>query len=335
MNSARMKRTLVGAGKRLGMGRIGAAGLCLLLGVGLFASPGDPVEPNRRFIETVESEKGGDSSFEMVFIPGGTFSMGSPASEAGRAADEGPVHQVRIDPFYLAATEVTLELFMIYYRETVTSSAASFFSSSGESVDVDTVTGPTPVYGDMTMGHPGNYPAIGITWENAQSFCRWLSKKTGRRYRLPTEAEWELACRAGSSETLGPGKTVEGTASQAWFADTSNGRLQPVATKNPNPLGLYDMQGNVREWVFDLYAPDAYASRSGGGVIENPTGPEQGRRHVARGGDYNSPLSEIRPAARAREESWWRASDPQIPKSRWWIPMMDFIGFRVACSVKN
>lgn len=329
-----MRALSVWAVKSLGVGRIGLAGLVLLLSAGLIASPGDPVEPKRKFTELVESDKGADAAFEMVYLPGGTFWMGSPEGEAGRAADEEPLHPVKVDPFYLATTEVTLDLFMTYYRETVTSSAASFFSSSGDSVDVDAVTGPTPVYGDMTMGHAGNYPAFGMTWENARSFCRWLSEKTGKEYRLPTEAEWEFACRAGTREPLGPGKTEAGTASLAWFDETSKGRLQPVATKDPNPFGLYDMQGNVREWVFDLYSPDTYASRTGTGVVENPTGPEEGRRHVARGGDYNSPLSEIRPAARAREESWWRASDPQIPKSRWWIPMMDFIGFRVACSVK-
>ena len=108
-----------------------------------------------------------------------------------------------------------------------------------------------------------------------------------------------------------------------------------MGKKKPNAWGLYDMLGNVREWVCDFYSPDAYKQAAAKTPAINPKGPETGEIHVARGGDYSCPAEELRCAARAFEEKWWRSGDPQIPKSKWWLPEMDIIGFRVACSVEK
>jgi len=297
-------------------------------------------ESAKKFTETVTTKAGEKISFDMVLIQAGNFRMGSPENEAGRKDDEGPQHEIRVDDFYLCTTETTIELFMAYYQETV--SAKKDFITTQESQketeksgEVDAITGPTPVYGDMTMGYENKHPAMGMTWHNAMIFCRWLSKNTGKEYRLPTEAEWEYACRAGSTKAFGVESDPEKLKEIAWYEKTADSETSAVGKKKPNIWGLYDMLGNVREWVSDFYSPDAYKQAAAKTPAVNPRGPEKGEVHVARGGDYSCPAEELRCASRAFEEKWWRSGDPQIPKSRWWLPEMDIIGFRVACSVKK
>jgi formylglycine-generating enzyme required for sulfatase activity len=199
--------------------------------------------------------------------------------------------------------------------------------------DVDTITGPTPVYGDITLGYSGSYPAMGMTWHNAMTFCKWLSKKTGNTYRLPTEAEWEYACRAGATAIFGCADDLNQLADFAWYKANSDDEPHEVAARKPNAWGLYDMQGNVREWVSDFYGPQAYQQTANTSPAADPKGPTEGKVHVARGGDYRSSTEDLRCAARAFEEEWWRDGDPQIPKSKWWLPQMDFVGFRIARSI--
>jgi len=293
----------------------------------------------KRYTETITTKNGQELSFEMALIPGGTFLMGSPANEAGRKDNEGPQHEVRVDNFYLCTTETTIELFMAYYQETMT--AKKDFITTEETQkdtaqadsDVDAITGPTPVYGDATMGYEEKHPAIGMTWHNAMTFGQWLSKKTGKKYRLPTEAEWEYACRAGTKNVYGVESDPDKLKEFAWYEATADSETSEVGKKKANAWGLYDMLGNVREWVYDFYSPTAYKEAAGKTPAVNPKGPKTGDLHVARGGDYSSSTEELRCAARAFEETWWRAGDPQIPKSMWWLPEMDIIGFRVARSV--
>jgi len=293
------------------------------------ASAGDAV--SQRYVETVKANNAGDTvQFEMVLIPGGTFTMGSPEDETGRETDEGPQHQVKLAPFYLATTEVTLELFMVYYRETAT--ARQDFPIPSSNPGVDAVTGPTPVYGDMTMGHGKKNPAMGMTWQNAAAFCRWLSRKTGKEYRLPTEAEWEYSCRGGTESVYGIADKSEEPAPYAWYFDNSGRRPHEVATRQPNAWGLFDMTGNVREWVSDFYAPDAYTGDAGRPMTVDPQGPAAGKLHVVRGGDHRSAVVALRCADRSVEEKSWKFGDPQMPKSKWWYPSVDQIGFRVARS---
>ncbi len=287
----------------------------------------------KKYTETVTTKTGEKMSFDMVLIPGGTFLMGSPESEPGHKEDEGPQHQVRLDSFYLCTTEVTIQLFMAYYVETVTGKKDFITTDEEKKDDVDAVTGPTPVYGDMTMGYDEKHPAMGMTWYNAMAFCRWLSEKTGKQYRLPTEAEWEYASRAGSTSTFGVGDDPEKVKDYAWYDDNADSETSQIGKKKPNAWGLYDMSGNVREWVYDFYSPMAYKEAAKQTPAVNPKGPKTGKVHVARGGDYSSPAEDLRSAARSFEEPWWRSGDPQIPKSKWWLPQMEFIGLRVARSV--
>jgi sulfatase modifying factor 1 len=306
--------------------------LLALVAVTIASAAGN--EAPKKYTETITAKDGSKLSLDMVLIPGGTFTMGSPAGEADRAEHEGPQRQVQVAPFYLCTTETTIDLFLAYYQETGTAKKDFVETETAQKEErpkdgVNAITGPTPVYGDMTMGYSKKHPSIGGTWHNAMTFCQWLSQKTGKQYRLPTEAEWEYAARAGTSTPFGVAESAEGLEDYAWFADNSDMEPHAVATKKPNAWGLYDMQGNVREWVQDFYNPTGYELP----FKENPAGPKEGKVHVARGGYYDSPAGELRCAARGFEEDWWRMNDPQIPKSKWWLPQIDCIGFRVACEV--
>ena len=296
----------------------------------------------KKYTETIMTKDGKRVSFEMALIPSGSFTMGSPADETGHQDHEGPQHEVRLEPFYLCTKETTIELFLAYYQETVSAKrdfievqeAKKDTAQQGKD-EVDAITGPTPVYGDMTMGYEETHPAMGMTWHNAMTFCRWLSMKTGKKYRLPTEAEWEYACRAGTTNIFGVGNDSSGLKDFAWYEANADSETNPVGKKKPNAWGLYDMSGNVHEWVFDFYSPTEYKEVTKKNPAVNPKGPKTGKVHVARGGDYSSSVEALRCAARSFEEDWWRSGDPQIPKSIWWLPEMDFIGFRVARSVET
>jgi formylglycine-generating enzyme required for sulfatase activity len=283
-----------------------AAVLCVLITVCWSVEQELP----ERYIESFETEDGTQLQFEMVLIEGGRFLMGSAEEESGREEDEGPRHEVQVSGFYLCTTETTLELFIAYYEEKISSKMQAAIAKAGNS-DVIAITCPTAVYGNLTMGYEKNHPAMGMTWHNAVNFCEWLSEKTGRRYRLPTEAEWEYACRAGTDTTFSFGDDVKELDDYCWYEDNSMGETHAVGTKKANQWGLYDMSGNVREWVYDFYSPTYYAEAAGKNPAINPTGPETGRVHGARGGDFNSSTAEQRCAARAFEEGWWRMGDPR------------------------
>ena len=296
----------------------------------------------KKYTEAITTKSGEKIGFEMVLIGGGSFLMGSPAGQAGRKDDEGPQHEVCLKPFYLCTTETTIELFLAYYEETVSAEKDPFAAEEeekkteqGSEADVDAITGPTPVYGELTMGYGKKHPGMGMTWHNAMTFCKWLSKKSGKQYRLPTEAEWEYACRAGSTSVFGFGDDPKQLKDYAWYEETADFETNEVTRKKPNAWGLYDMLGNVREWVYDFYSSAAYKEAAEKKPAINPKGPKTGTVHVARGGDYNSSAEELRCAVRSFEEKWWRSGDPQIPKSKWWLPEMDFIGIRVARTIET
>ncbi|MCP4453395.1 MAG: formylglycine-generating enzyme family protein [Planctomycetes bacterium] len=291
----------------------------------------EEAQPAKKYMETLTTKRGQELTFDMVLIPNGQFQMGSPADEEGHKDHEGPQRTVTVDSFYLCTTETTLALFNAYYRENATPKR-KFFANDAQKKqsEIDAVTKPTPVYGDLTLGYDYTNPAMGMSWKNAVAACKWMSEKTGKTYRLPTEAEWEYACRAGSDTRFGGTDAADDLKDMAWYVDNSSKEPHEVATKKPNAFGLYDMMGNVREWVADFYSPTAY--KDSDGPITNPTGPAGGKVHVARGGDHSSPVDEMRCADRAFQEPWWQSGDPQLPKSIWWLPHMDFIGFRVACS---
>jgi formylglycine-generating enzyme required for sulfatase activity/mono/diheme cytochrome c family protein len=273
-------------------------------------------------------------SYVMLPIPGGEFMIGSPESERGRKPDEGPQRKIAIDPFWMGQCEVTwneYELFM--YPEMVKRSATAL--GHKEDPLIDAVSRPTKPYVEMSfgMGKDG-FPAISMTQHAANKYCQWLSAKTGQFYRLPTEAEWEYACRAGTTTAYSFGEDPSKIDAFAWHADNSDYKYQKVGQKKPNPWGLHDMHGNVMEWTIDQYDANAY-SKFADAIVQNPWNKAtQPYPHVARGGSWDDTPDLLRSAARRASSKIWKRQDPQLPKSIWYHTDAQFLGFRVVRPLK-
>ncbi|MEK9613492.1 MAG: formylglycine-generating enzyme family protein, partial [Flavobacteriaceae bacterium] len=161
---------------------------------------------------------GVDATLPMVFIKGGSFQMGSLKSEVGHFGDESPQHKVRVGDFWMGQFELTWDLYNLFVTRDMDSNQKIKTPDSEVSIDVDAVTGATTPYVEMSFGMGvDGYPAICMTQLAAVKFCEWLSAMTGKFYRLPTEAEWEYACRAGSSEAFSFGSDVTQLDEFAWY----------------------------------------------------------------------------------------------------------------------
>jgi formylglycine-generating enzyme required for sulfatase activity len=276
-------------------------------------------------------------SFVMLPIPSGEFTMGSPDSEPGHKPDESPQHKVKIDPFWMAKFEITwneYELFM--YPEDEKKLARATAGDTYVDKLADAVTRPSKPYVEMSfgMGKYG-YPAISMTQHAANKYCHWLSAKTGQFYRLPTEAEWEYACRAGTSTAYFFGDDPKDLGKYAWYGKNSDFKYQKVGKKLPNPWGLCDMYGNVVEYCLDQYDPNYY-KQFGTEVADNPwnraTKPYP---HSVRGGSWDDDdPALLRSAARRGSDRAWKAQDPQLPKSIWYHSDAQFVGFRLVRPLK-
>jgi len=280
-----------------------------------------------------ETIPGTDVNFEMVPIPGGTFMMGSPASEGKRSADEGPQHLVTVRPFWMEKTEIRWEQYDVFaFSQDLQRSSSPASHNSISNKFADAFTRPTPPYTDPTFGfgHDG-YPVINITHHAAMEYCRWLSAKTGKTYRLPTEAEWEYAARAGSKSAYFFGDDPKPLGDYAWYLDNSDARTHPVGKKNPNPWGLYDIFGNVAEWVLDYYDKDYYGSFKLDAPVLSPVliPTEKEYPYIVRGGSWDDDAARLRSASRRASTREWSQQDPQLPQSIWWHTDALFVGFRV------
>ncbi len=212
-----------------------------------------------------------------------------------------------IKPFFISKTEVTWEAMDVYvYR---------LDEEKGDNPPgVDAVSRPSKPYipPDRGFGHEG-YAAISVSFKNAAGFCEWLSARTGLKYRLATEAEWEHAAKGGGSGPFGTGEghdaiDEKSIGDYAWLVDNSNDTPHPVGAKKPNGFGLFDMFGNAREWVT-----------------------QAGDKHTSKGGSYKDAPADSKLGVDQPQTSEWNASDPQVPKSKWWLSDGPFIGFRIVC----
>lgn len=289
-------------------------------------------------------------SFEMMAIPGGDFKMGSPENEHLRKADEGPIRQVTLSKFWMAKTEVTWDEYLAFFRAT-----GSQGRTEGQVVskkNTDAISGATPPWGAPDQGWgKGSRPAITMSWHAANVYCKWLSKVSGKKYRLPTEAEWEYACRAGTETpyffpgdpkkftSVGILKKILGSDttninSRVVYAKNSNAKTKEPVNAKENPFGLVNMSGNVTEFCLDFYSPDTYKADSTRAV--NPRGPAKGQEHVIRGGSFRSDAKDVRSAARDfTKTKAWLVTDPQMPKSIWWYSDVIDVGFRVVCEADS
>jgi formylglycine-generating enzyme required for sulfatase activity len=252
----------------------------------------------------------------FVLVPAGKFTRGSPESEPDRQEEEGPPHEVTLTrPFYLGRHEVTVAAFRRFVEEAGYQTQAERDGAGGWGYDAreQKFVGRHPAY---TWRNPGYdqtdaHPVINVSWYDAVAFCEWLSKKEGRRYELPTEAEWEYACRAGTTTRFSTGDdpaSLQGVANLADAAflgkfpaasyavgwNDSEPFAAPVGRYKPNPWGIYDLHGNVWEWCADWF--ERYTARA----VTDPTGGPPGEHKVLRGGAYSVDPKQCRCADRYR-----------------------------------
>jgi formylglycine-generating enzyme required for sulfatase activity len=255
-------------------------------------------------------------SYGMAPVPAGEFTMGSAAP--GAKPDEQPPHTVKLDAFWMQTHEVTWDAYLMF-----------MFTDQARERDhpdalVDALSRPTAPHLEMSFGRGNSgFPAISMTQHAANKFAEWLSAKTGEFYRLPTEAEWEYACRAGAASPQPFGE-------QAWYRENSPqgsftaGTYHTVGTKKPNAWGLFDMLGNVMEWTLDQYAPYQSSPQQNPKVESKTAYP-----HAVRGGSWNDPGAAVTCTARVKSDASWKRQDPQLPKSVWYMTDAQWLGFRL------
>lgn len=262
---------------------------------------------------------------KMVPIPAGTFTMGSSAQDKNAQKDEMPQRTVQISPFWMGAYEITHDQF------------DPFFGDEGTPANsqVDAITRPSPQYIDLSwgMGKDG-FPVNSMQQFTALMYCRWLYNKTGIFYRLPTEAEWEYACRAGTTTIYPFGNDAKDLGKYAWYKDNAKEVYHKVGSLQPNAWGLYDMLGNVAEWTLDQY-DENYFNTITDKATDPVIVPKSFHPKTARGGSYETDAAHTRPASRQSWDPEWNKRDPQIPKSRWWLTDAAFVGFRIVRPVKQ
>jgi len=256
-------------------------------------------------------------TYTMAPAPAGEFTMGSSAADA--KPDEKPAHKVTLDAFWMQAHEVTWDMYLMF-----------MFADQARETDhpdavVDALSRPTAPFLEMSFGRGNNgFPAISMTQHAANKFAQWLSAKTGEYYRLPTEAEWEYACRAGQAPSPAP------LDDYAWYAKNSpappftSGTYHKVGTKKPNGWGLYDMLGNVMEWTLDQYAPYKADTATNPWVHSTEPYPQ-----AVRGGSWNDDETRVTCTARVASDLSWKKLDPQLPKSIWYMTNAQWLGFRL------
>jgi formylglycine-generating enzyme required for sulfatase activity len=229
----------------------------------------------------VETIPGTVVTVAMMPVPRGT----------GEIKDSDGTRRVEVGPLWMSKTEITWDAYDIYVYG---------LDRSGGPGDADAVSRPSKPYvmPGESFGHEG-HPALAMTYGAATQFAAWLSAKTGRKYRVPTEAEWEHACRAGAA-------TPDDLRAVAWYSDNASDRTHRVGSLAANPFGLHDMLGNVAEWVI-----------SGNGAP------------VVKGGSFQDDTEDVGCGARKEQKGEWNMTDPQLPRSRWWLSDAPFVGFRL------
>ncbi len=289
---------------------------------------------------------GTDITFEMIPVPGGKYLMGSPSGEPNRNADEGPVVFVEVNPMWVAKCEVTQAEYDQYVD--MYDVMREYERTHGAQVTlehVDAMTTPTPLYEPLFIyefGRGPKLPAISMTQFAAQQYTKWLSAMVGAQYRLPTEAEWEYACRAGSAKAFSWGEDVSKSDLYAWSFDSEidHEGYSTVGSKKPNAFGLHDMLGNVGEWTVNAYTKsyDWLGDREQPvNAIDVVKWPVRATSCVVRGGQWEDDAKDVRCAVRLEsDDDEWKMEDPDFPRSPWWFTSDPArgVGFRLFRSYK-
>lgn len=224
-------------------------------------------------------------NIETVFVKGGTFTMGCLTNQSDCFSDEKIPHEVTISDFYIGKYEITVEQFSKFiestnYKTDAEQAGWCYVLRQKGWHKKDSVTWKCDIYGKPLDAANYNHPVIHVSWNDAQSYCEWLSKTTGKTYRLPTEAEWEYAAIGGNQSNDYKYSGSNSIDAVAWYKNNSNNTTHAVGTKAPNELGIYDMTGNVWEWCSDWYG------RYSSDAQTDPLGAAFGKDYVLRGGSW-------------------------------------------------
>ncbi len=269
------------------------------------------------YTETIDNN---DIGFELVAIKGGSFLMGADKNDVTRKQNEKPQHEVIVDDFWIGKYEISWEQYDAFVYEDF--EKLDFTNHQKlDSLGIDALSGATTPYVDMSfnMGKISS-PAVNMTQYAAMMYCKWLTAKTGVFYRLPTEAVWEYVCKKGKTDN------VKGLSDAAWFLENSKNKYENIGLKKPNKLGIYDMLGNVSEWVLDQFSSTYYETSP----KNNPWNkPSELYPRVLRGGSWKDTADKLCCTSRTLSNPIWKKRDPQIPKSDWWHTDAPFIGFRI------
>lgn len=255
---------------------------------------------------------------EMIPVEGGALAIGPAGEET----------EVEVEHFWMGKYEITWEQYKQFSTEVIRNLREQDLpGEEALGIGADAISLPSPPYVDMSfgMGTEG-YPAISMTHYAASMFTKWLTAKTGDFYRLPTEAEWEYACRAGMESSDGDLEP------QAWYKENSNRGYQKAGSKEPNALGVYDLAGNIAEWTTDQYHDDYYSKLKeiGNEPVSNPWfKPTQLYPRAVRGASWMDAQDQVSCTKRRASDPNWKMLDPQIPKSLWWHTSAQFLGFRI------
>lgn len=257
-----------------------------------------------------EEIKGTVVKFNMVKLPAGSVEI--------KVGDQ--TKKVDLKPFAISETEVTWDEFDTW---------AYGLDIADEKAKIESIskTRPSKPYGapDFGFGHSG-YPVLAETYFSAEMYCKWLSEKTGKKFRLPTEAEWEYACRAGGAPVKLEKEELEKV---AWFEENGDEKTHPVKEKAANAFGLYDTLGNAVEWV--IKDPDWQKLDEADDAANPDRRMKKAKTQVARGGSWKEAGEKINSSQRFYQLPSWNVTDPQDPKSRWWLSDGKFVSFRVVC----
>ena len=272
---------------------------------------------------------GTEVSFEMLPIPGGTFSLGTAADDPHHQPAEGPPVTVTVEPFWMAKCEVSwaeyrqyMSLYQVFKK--FQSERMRLVTAENK---VDAITAPTELYEPSFTFEYGDEPqqaAVTMTQLAAKHYSRWLSEVTGQQYRLPSEAEWEYACRAGTTTPWSFGDDPAKLGDYAWYSENSDADGQhPVGLKPPNPWGLHDMHGNVAEWVLDEYSDEGFArlaGKEGLTALDTVLWPDVLWPRMVKGGSWENAAADCRSASKlGSNDPEWKSNDPNLPKSPWWF----------------
>ncbi|HJN07611.1 MAG: formylglycine-generating enzyme family protein [Pirellulaceae bacterium] len=274
---------------------------------------------------------GTDAEVTMIPIPGGEFLLGSPGSDSDKQKDEQPQVRVGVEPFWMARTEVSWAEYLPFMN--LYAHFKEFEHRKIRLVDkdnpVDAITAPTELYDPsytFEYGEDPQQPAVTMTQYAAKQYTKWVSGVTGHKCRLPSEAEWEYACRAGTTTVYHFGNDPKQLDEYAWHILNTPDEPQKVGSKKPNPWGLHDMHGSVWEWVLDGYDETNYQRllvKSKGKTLPSNDAvswPTKAYPRVVRGGSWEDDPDRCRAAAKlGSDDPEWKLEDPNLPLSPWWF----------------